>query len=438
MNTQPQALSNVALIFLGLLGSFGFEAARAETENGQTVRFATFNVSFYGNRAGEVSERLAEPNDPQAAAVAEIVQRVRPDVLLLNEVDYDIGVDPNHQLIHRFLQNYLAHPQHLSKSESGPAEPISYPFVYSAPSNTGIHSGFDLDRNGKIDPAPGSITYGGDSWGFGRYPGQYGMVVLSRYPIRESEIRTFKNFKWQDMPESRLPSDPNTDVPADWYSDKILAKFPLSSKSHWDVPIDINGQVVHLLASHPTPPTYDGAEDRNGRRNHDEIRFWVDYIAGGDQAEYIYDDRGQRGGLDNHALFVVAGDLNGDPEDGQGREGIERLLASPRLAKTPIPASQGGEEQSSLQGGANATHRGKPRYDTLDAADNGGPGNLRVDYVLPASGLNCVASEVFWPNNDSKLFALVGTHPFPSSDHRLVWIDVAFGDAAGIDVQREK
>ena len=34
---------------------------------------------------------------------------------------------------------------------------------------------------------------------------------------------------------------------------------------------------------------------------------------------------------------------------------------------------------------------------------------------------------VFWPKTDDPLFSLVGTFPFPSSDHRLVWIDASHG-----------
>ncbi len=78
----------------------------------------------------------------------------------------------------------------------------------------------------------------------------------------------------------------------------------LSSKSHWDIPININGKEIHILASHPTPPVFDGPENRNGNRNHDEIRFWRDYIDN-TQANYIYDDGGKKGGLSptNHLLF---------------------------------------------------------------------------------------------------------------------------------------
>ena len=46
---------------------------------------------------------------------------------------------------------------------------------------------------------------------------------------------------------------------------------------------------MHLLVAHPTPPTFDGAEDRNGTRNHDEIRFWADYVRPA-RGHYMYDD----------------------------------------------------------------------------------------------------------------------------------------------------
>src|SRR5690606_29210447 len=146
-----------------------------------------------------------------------------------------------------------------------------YPYAFVAPSNTGIPSGFDLNNDG-------TVGGGDDAFGFGFFPGQYGMAVLSKFPILEDEVRTFQTFLWKDMPGALLPDDPNTAAPADWYSPEELAAFRLSSKSHWDVPVDVNGNTVHVLASHPTPPTFDGAEDRNGLRNHDEIRFWADYV----------------------------------------------------------------------------------------------------------------------------------------------------------------
>jgi hypothetical protein len=227
------------------------------------------------------------------------------------------------------------------------------------------------------------------------------------------------------MPGARLPDDPTTSAPADWYSPAELAVFRLSSKSHWDVPVEIGGKVVHFLVSHPTPPVFDGPEDRNGTRNFDEIRFWADYISPGRRSNYIYDDEGQRGGLAPGSLFVIAGDQNSDPLDGDSIPGsIQNLLDHPLVNAKQAPSSLGGTQQSALQGGANTTHRSDPAFDTADFAD-GAPGNLRADYVLPRKNMQILDATVFWPLNTDPLFPLVGLFPFPSSDHKLVRIDVA-------------
>ena len=391
-----------------------------------SLRVATFNVSLFGNSQGELLSRLHDENDPQICAIAEIIQRARPDVLFLNELDYvapaeaPVGAGP----LALLQTNFLAKGQNRCGSPGGAAEPIEYRYSFVAPSNTGIHSGYDLDRNGRVEPKVGSEDYGGDSWGFGRFPGQYGMAVLSRYPIDEAKVRTFRRFLWKDMPGALLPDDDEIPEPGDWYPPEVLERFPLSSKSHWDVPIRVGDRTIHLLASHPTPPVYDGPEDRNGRRNHDEIRFWADYVGPSEDAAYIYDDAGNHGGLAPGAVFVVVGDLNSDPHDGEGSAGIRQLMESTRVRSEPIPYSPGGAEQANLQGGANAGQRGDPHHDTVDPPDRDGPGNLRLDYVLPSIDLTVSACGVFWPKESDPLFALVGRFPFPGSDHRLVWVDL--------------
>jgi hypothetical protein len=243
------------------------------------------------------------------------------------------------------------------------------------------------------------------------------------YPIDTANARTFQTFLWKDMPGARLPDDPNTAAPADWYSPAELNIFRLSSKSHWDLPILIGGKTVHFLVSHPTPPVFDGPEDRNGTRNFDEIRFWADYITPG-RSGYIYDDAGNFGGLKPGELFVIAGDQNSDPLDGDSIPGaIQQLIEHPLVNTKFTPSSPGAVQQSALQGGANLTHRSDPQFDTADFADTA-PGNLRADYVLPRKSLQIVDGAVFWPLNTDPLFQPVGVFPFPSSDHRLVWIDV--------------
>jgi hypothetical protein len=194
----------------------------------------------------------------------------------------------------------------------------------------------------------------------------------------------------------------------------------LSSKSHWDLPIRIGRKTVHFLVSHPTPPVFDGPEDRNGTRNFDEIRFWADYVSGRD---YMYDDEGRRGGLPKNARFVIAGDQNSDPLDGDSVPGAIQQLIDHQRIEDPLPTSKGAPEASALQGGANLAHESDPRYDTADFADTT-PGNLRADYVLPDKRLKVVGAGVFWPVRSDPLFRLTGVFPFPSSDHRSVWLDV--------------
>jgi len=388
------------------------------------VRFSSFNASLNRSSAGRLITDLSTPNNQQAKNVAETIQRVNPDVLLINEFDYD----SSNTALNLFQQNYL------SVSQNG-ATPVNYPFRYAAPSNTGIASGLDLDNNGSAVTQIGVNGYGNDAFGFGDFPGQYGMAVYSKYPIETANIRTFQNFLWKDMPGALLPDDSSTPAANDYYSPAELNVFRLSSKSHWDVPININGEIVHALVSHPTPPVFDGPEDRNGKRNHDEIRFWADYVTP-EEGSYIYDDRGTVGGLAPNGSFVIMGDQNADPFDGDSFDGaIWQLLDNSRVntgVTSTIPASLGGIQQVA-DGGNNVNHKGNPAFDTADFGDAGNnPGNLRVDYVLPSADLPINDAGVFWPLTTDPLYRLVGDRQTaentPTSDHSLVWADIAVGD----------
>lgn len=406
---RVRAAALTALLVVGTAVTTAVPAVAAPPDHAQSdsdVRFATFNASLNRGTEGALVADLSAPGNPQADAVAEIIQHSNPDVLLINEFDYDAGGEA----LRLFQENYLSVPH-------GDAEPVEYAYRYSAPVNTGVPSGFDLNDNGEV-------SGGDDAWGFGLFPGQYGMAVYSKYPIDQDAIRTFQNLVWADMPGALLPDDPTTAEPADFYSPEELARFPLSSKSHWDVPIEVSkNKTVHFLVSHPTPPTFDGAEDRNGRRNHDEIRLWADYIAGGKTASYIVDDQGGEGGLGRNELFVIAGDQNADPNDGDSTDGaIHQLLDSPRVNTASVPTSTGAAEATELQGGINLEHAGDPAQDTADFSEP--PGNIRVDYVLPSRQIRILDSGVFWPASDDPLSRLTGVYPFPSSDHRLVWADV--------------
>ena len=182
------------------------------------------------------------------------------------------------------------------------------------------------------------------------------MVVLSRFPIVDDGVRTFRNLLWTSMPGARLPDDPTTPEPADFYSPEELAVLRLSSTSHWDVPVYVGGRIVHVLAAHPAAPGGDGPEDRNGLRNADEIRFWADYVNGPDAA-WIVDDAGVSGGLTAGSDFVIVGDMNSDPVDGDSVAGaIDQLLTIPGI-QDPAPRARERSKPPSARDGERDARR---------------------------------------------------------------------------------
>lgn len=184
----------------------------------------------------------------------------------------------------------------------GFASPINFAHRYTPNTNTGLAAGFDLDNSG-------SIGGGNDAYGFGNFAGQFGMTIYSKDEIAKG--RTFQTFLWKDVPNNLLTNDPTAGANnlSNFFSAAERDVLRLSSKDSVDVTLKINGVEVHFLAAYPTPPGFDGAEDRNGKRNHDEIRFWKDYVNG---AGCIYDDAGTFGELVTGAKFVIAGDYNAD------------------------------------------------------------------------------------------------------------------------------
>ncbi|WP_157697150.1 endonuclease/exonuclease/phosphatase family protein [Brachybacterium avium] len=399
--TRRRALAAAAAAGIGLPTAATAQAASQPSRprgRFEHLRIATFNASLNRAEEGQLLEDLRDGTDEQIRAVAEIIQINNPDVLLLNEFDFDEsgeGVD-------------LFREKYLEVGQNGKS-PVRYPYAFTAPVNTGVPSGLDLNHDGRADGPD-------DAWGFGAFPGQYGMVILSRYPILTEQVRTFQNLRWADMPSNLLPTE--------YYGPEIAGELRLSSKSHWDVPVRVGSSTLHVLASHPTPPSFDGPEKRNQRRNHDEIRLWADYLSPGQRSRWIKDDAGTRGGLGPSEQFVILGDLNSDPLDGDSWPGaIEQLLSHPRVQDTE-PGSDGAAEGSETQGGANLQHTGDPRLDTADFNDDPAPGNLRVDYVLPSRPLQVVFSAVYWPSTGEPGSELTGSYPFPASDHRLVRVDL--------------
>jgi hypothetical protein len=300
-------------------------------------------------------------DDPQAQALAATIATVAPDILVLTNIDFDHG---------------LAALSAFSDLVAAEGHVLSHQFARRP--NTGWQSGLDLDGDGRTGTPD-------DAQGYGEFAGVGGMAILSRLPFGTAQ--DFSEFLWQDLPDASLPSVGALDVQR------------LASTGFWAVPVQLSGgATLDILAYHAGPPVFGNVPARNASRNHDETRFWSHYLDG------------RLPFSPPQGAFVLIGDSNLDPVDGNGRHAAMRsLLANPRL-QDPMPRSSSAITESNQSG--------DPTLDTARWTGPNAPGALRVDYVLPSAELNVLASGIFWsdPTNENG--------PEGPSRHGLVWVDV--------------
>ena len=344
-----------ALAGAALIAALGLNA------QADPLRIATYGPDLSRDGPGLLLRdltRTGKQADPQIAAVVQVIAETRPDILLLTDFDWDY----DGRALSAFA-DLLA------------GAGLDYPHRFAARPNAGMATGLDLDGDGRLGGAA-------DAQGFGEFTGQGGMAILSRHPI--GPVTDHSAFLWRDLPGQIMPELPP----------ETANVLRLSSSAHWDAKILVAGQPLHLLAMAATPPVFDGPEDMNGRRNHDELAFWLTHLP--------------------DAPFVLAGNLNLDPIDGDGRpEALARMLEH---VTDPQPRSAGG---AAAQGGVNDAQKGDPALDTGDWPDDKPPGNLRADYVLPKKGLKVLDAGVFWPEGGPLAKAALA-----ASAHRLVWVDL--------------
>jgi Endonuclease/Exonuclease/phosphatase family len=328
------------------------------------LRVATWNAGLARTGPGLLVADLAGDATPEVAAAVRVLVALDADVILLTSVDFDRGGVALGLLADRLAEAGIAYPHRLALRP-----------------NTGMQTGQDIDGDGRIgDPQ--------DAQGWGLFSGQGGMAILSRLPLDTGAVRDFSGFLWRDLPDALLPVGM---TPA------VQEIQRLATTGFWDVPVLTDNGPLHLLAWHASPPVFDGPEDRNGRRNHDEAAFWRSFLDGALPM------------APPAARFVLLGDGNLDPADGDGlRDGIAALLSHPAL-QDPAPRGTHGRSEPA--------HAGAPDLDTALYADIGG---LRLDYVLPASGLTVTGAGVLWPGPGDRLAADLAI----ASRHFPVWVDL--------------
>ena len=340
---------------------------------GDGIRIAVFAAPLSRDGPGLLLRDIQQ-GDPLVDAIAAQVVAISPDVLVLTAFDFDLN-----NVALSALRDLLA------------AGGVDYPQLFSRLPNTGMATGLDMNGDGRS---------GGprDAQGYGRFAGQAGLAILSRWPVDPAGMRDFSTLLWRDLPGAILPRAGDAPFP----SPQAQAVQRLSSTAHWQLSVLAPGGPVDLLVWSATPPVFDGPEDMNGLRNRDELRLWTRLLDG---------DLGPVPGR----YFVIAGNANLDPFDGDGLRGaMAEFLADPRL-QDPVPTSNGARA-AAIRGQNGPPERATAQWD--------GPGNLRVSYLLPSAAWKVTDAGVFWPGPGDPQAELMGEDGLAAGPHRLVWVDI--------------
>jgi hypothetical protein len=329
------SISLVAAIWLGDLSPL-----RAET-----LRIASFHTELSRDGPGLLFSDILSGQDVQVAAVIETLIAADADILTLQGIDYD-------------LENRAIGVLADALATAG----APYPHLFSAAPNAGLATDLDLDGDGR----PGGP---GDAQGFGYFYGQGGMAVLSRFPIDTAGVADFTELLWRDLPGALLPETEAGPFP----SAEALRIQRLFPNGAWAVPIEHPGYgTVTVLTFHAGPPVFDGSEDRNGKRNHDELMFWQHYLSG-------------TFGPAPSETYILSGNANLDPERSDGRhDAIRHFLTHPML-QDPLPD--------------------RPTVNWQNT------GEMRVSYILPSRDWTVTEAGILPPNPEA-------------SRHSLIWVDL--------------
>lgn len=312
------------------------------------IRVALFHTELERKAPGLLFRDIGK-GSADILAAARRVANAQADVAVLLGVDFDV-----HNLaLWRFSDRVF--------ELGGP----DYPHAFSTRPNTGMPSGMDLDGDGRTGTPR-------DAQGYGRFSGQGGMGILSRFPIIDTDFEDYSASLWAEFDWADLPRDAEGLFP----SQETYDYQRLSTTGHWVVPIAIDeNNTLRLGAFHASPPAFDGPEDRNGKRNADEIRFWAHYL---DRTPPEKDP-------------VIIGDANLDPVRGDGHHSaIGTLLAHPGLID-PFPENP-------------------PTVDWSEI----GLGQRRTDYILPPLQWQVIDQGILWPEDQHD----------DESRHAVVWVDL--------------
>lgn len=142
------------------------------------LRIATFAAPLSRDGPGLLLRDIQKGEDDSLTAITFAIAQAAPDVLVLTDFDYDL----DGLALAAFAQGFGA----------------DYPYLFARRPNAGLATGYDIDGNGWTGEAR-------DAQGYGRFAGDGGIAILSRYPVAVDAVTDLSTMLWRDLPDAVLP-----------------------------------------------------------------------------------------------------------------------------------------------------------------------------------------------------------------------------------------
>lgn len=299
------------------------EVRNLRRANGLTplFRFVHYNIKEL------TTGKLVDAQNAQLNMATRIIRGLGPDLLSINEVQYDLPDVPTTGLPGTGDNMKRLVERTGLTSGMADASPWSYAL---APANTGKRALRKPDGSYATDPnGPGAAGLA-DVISFGTFPGQYSTGFATRLSIERRTVHT--DLKWADWDASlelgtlTLPND--QPAPAD---------MELFDKNFNDTTVLLEGRTAHFITFHTVPAFgFGGSAALNIARNKAQLEFLEWYLLGecdpeNSQSAVKRCETSIRPLVDG-TPFIAVGDLNvnwGTPDG--GAEALQRMLTSDRV-----------------------------------------------------------------------------------------------------------
>ncbi len=347
----------------------------------------------------------------QLIFATEILKKLNPDILSINEIQFDKVAVPN--------KNFNSEGENFNKllKISG----LDFLDKTFNEANTGKNSRTDDIGNYVLKPNQDQRSKLADKVNFGMFPGQYSTAGAFKYKILKKVVIT--DLKWKDF---------NPDVDLTKYKDMSGEPLPedmeLFDKNFSDITLDIQGKDVHIILLHTVPAYgFGNPHSPNIKRNHDQLEFLKWYLTRKSKFKY----QGEIKPLKENSTFIAMGDWNVDPKSKNlGAKVINELASTFKLWQ--------GDYVPTYIGQSFSPGEFKAQLDYILMSNNILVSNSGVYLPDPRReelGCGNILRKPFRPKkvkvtykvNDKKCYALVDKEFYKvkkASDHLPIWADI--------------